>query len=54
MLIDSKFPELETHRISTLISLMKTTLSYYETLTQRDLEGLIIIYVCHCHIYIAQ
>jgi hypothetical protein len=37
-LIDTKFPELETHRISTLISLMKTTLSYYEVVTQRELE----------------
>ena len=37
-MIDSKFPELDNHRISTLISLMKTTLSYYEVLSQRDLE----------------
>ena len=54
MLIDSKFPELETHRISTLISLMKTTLSYYETLTQRDLEE-VNYYLCLplSHIYCA-
>ena len=38
IMIDSKFPELDNHRISTLISLMKTTLSYYEVLSQRDLE----------------
>jgi hypothetical protein len=37
-MIDTKFREVETHRSGTLISLMKTTLSYYEVLTQRDLE----------------
>ena len=38
VMIDTKFCEIDGHRTGTLISLMKTTLSYYEVLTQRDLD----------------